>query len=147
MKAFAAILCCIFATGCDVRNGAGQKADDPAMAVKSKTHEYIVQWGYRGDELAYVCIVGQRLPVGSVTGIVSGGVSGDKRDFYVCRPDGSKVAVPGKIQLFELIDGQYRESTERVSLGEFKAFEASLPEEYSIDAVVRFAQDRRRHQK
>ena len=117
------------------------------MAVQSKTHLYTVQWGYRGDELAYVCIAGKRLPGERVTGLISGGVNGGKRDFFVHRPDGKRVAVPGKIQLFEFIDDQYRESSERVSLAEFRAFEASHPEEYSIDALVRFAQHRRKNQR
>jgi hypothetical protein len=147
MKLFAIICLCIFGIGCDVRYNQGratQIADDPTVAVRTKTHLYAVQWGYRGDELAYVCIVGQRLPTEEVTGIMTGKVSGNEREFYVSRPDGSKVAVPGKIQLFELIDGQYSESTKRVSLEEFTAFQKSNPDEYTIAALVHFAEGRRR---
>ncbi len=146
MKLFAIICLCIFGIGCDVRDNAGratQKADDPLMAASTKTHAYVVQWGYRGDDLAYVSIVGQRLPTEEVTGIVSGKVSGNRRDFHVRRPDGSEVAVPGKVQLFELIDGQYSEGTQRVSLEEFTAFTKSKPDEYSIAALVHFAEGRR----
>jgi hypothetical protein len=146
VKLFAVICLCVFGSGCDVRVNTGratQKADDAAMAENTKTHVYGVQWGYRGDDLAYVSIVGQRVPAGTVTGIVSGTVSGSRRDYYVHRPDGSKIPVPGRIQLFELIDGRYSESTQRVSLAEFTAFRESRPDEYSIAALVRFAEDRR----
>ena len=92
MKLFAIVCLCIFGIGCDVRDNAGratQKADDPSMAATTKTHVYVVQWGYRGDDLGYVSIVGQRLPTEVGTGFVSGTVSGDRRDFHVSRPDGS----------------------------------------------------------
>ncbi len=143
MKLASAILC-IIVSGCYARvdTGGTQKGDDPSMAERTKTHLYVIQWGYRADDLAYVSIVGERHPAASVKGIVSGSVLRGRRDYYVHRPDGSKVAVPGNIQLFELIDGRYRESTQRVSLAEFTAFKETSPEEYSIAALVRFAEDR-----
>ena len=147
MKASLFISLCVFMCGCDVhvnKERSAAKADDPSMAVSTKTHLYCVQWGYRVDDLAYVSIVGQRLPREKVSGLVTGAISGSRRDFYVHRPDGSKVAVPGAVQLFELIDGHYKQSTKSVSLAEFTAFMESRPGEYSIAALVHFAENRRR---
>jgi len=143
-----AVALCALAMGCDVRISTGVSSpitNDHAMAESTKTHLYQVQWGYRGDSLAYVCFVGSRFPVDSVTGIVA--ASGRRGEYFVHRPDGSKVAIPGKHQLFELIDGRYRESTQKVSSAEFEAFTASRRAEYSIDALVRFAESLRRNTK
>lgn len=123
--------------------------DNPSLAVSSKTHMYAIGWGYHKDRLEYVAFSGEKLP-SSATGIVNGEISRDikqdgtmagsvKRNFWIARPDGTKVSLPSTVQLFEKIDGKYFESNERVTLEEFKAFLDSKPDEYDIPHLVAFS--------
>jgi hypothetical protein len=57
----------------------------------------------------------------------------------ITRPGGATVKLPGGIKLVEIIDGQYKESSERVSLQDFDAFLESRPEAYTIDNLLKFA--------
>ena len=60
----------------------------------------------------------------------------------VTRPDGSILKLPANVKLVEIIDGQYKESSERVSLQDFEAFLESKPDVYTIDNLLRFADTR-----
>jgi hypothetical protein len=57
-------------------------------------------------------------------------------------PDGTTIALDGDCQLIECIDGQYRESRERVTKAQFDAFLASKPAAYTIDALLEHAKKR-----
>jgi hypothetical protein len=56
----------------------------------------------------------------------------------LCKPDGTDVDLPNEVQLYECIDGKYRESRERVEKREFDAWLASNPGEYSIGALLEY---------
>lgn len=57
------------------------------------------------------------------------------------RPDGTRITFPGKVQLVEIIDGKYRESDQRVSYRQFFAFLNSVPDRYTIDALLQFVRE------
>ncbi len=58
-------------------------------------------------------------------------------------PDGSCQLLDGRIQLHEIIDGEYRCSGRKVTWGEFEAYMNETPCEYSIDSLLRFVDQRR----
>jgi hypothetical protein len=54
------------------------------------------------------------------------------------RPDGTKVQLPTDVQLMEVVDGQYLDTTRRVTLEDFEAFMDSNPASYTIENLLQF---------
>jgi hypothetical protein len=63
---------------------------------------------------------------------------------WLLKPDGSKVTLPSAVQLYEVVDSEYRESKARVSMDEFQSFMASEPKEYTISALLAFVESKRK---
>ncbi len=96
-----------------------------------------VHYGHRAGKLAYAVFRSEN--VGSLHGHLS--MVENKAIFR--RPDGSEIELPGEHLLYEVIDGKLRTSDEPVTLEELEAFLHSSPEQCSIDALLRFAEQRR----
>jgi hypothetical protein len=107
------------------------------IAVSTKTHSYVIQYGYVGNRLAYVVFSG--LKNNGENNIVEGLVTMGSHKSYITKPSGAMVQLPSDVQLFECIDGKYAESKERVSKEAFEAFLASDPKEYTINALLKFS--------
>jgi hypothetical protein len=88
--------------------------------------------------LAYVAFTGDRKPR-VFTCLVRGGTKS-----IIVKPDGTEVSLPSDAQLFENVDGEYKESPGRVSKDELEDFLKSRPDEYTIKALLDFAAARRR---
>lgn len=109
-------------------------------SANGQTHRYLVECGYTNGNLAFVVFTGERSGrFGNRVDAVS------NREAALRKPDGSSVRLPASNQLFEVIDGEFRESPERVTREEFEAFMASSPAEYTIDDLLRFAKSRRQN--
>ncbi|HVX15712.1 MAG TPA: hypothetical protein VHC22_31285 [Pirellulales bacterium] len=82
---------------------------------------------------------------GSLSEPVSSWVSGRargvrSRGVQLKKPDGTKIDLPeSDRQLYEFIDGEYREFDEKVSLRQLADFLRSQPDSLSIDALLSFA--------
>jgi len=57
------------------------------------------------------------------------------------KPDRTIITFPGKVQLVEIIDGEYRESDQRVSSSQLEAFLNSSPDSYTIDTLLQFVRE------
>jgi hypothetical protein len=95
----------------------------------------IVQ-GHRGDELLFVVFEGTTRPEGSVKSCVKSG--SDTDHVSLRKPDGTRMELPARNQLFEVFDDQFAEGTGRITKKELDAFLQSNPTEYSIAALSRF---------
>jgi hypothetical protein len=62
---------------------------------------------------------------------------------YVNRPDGSRLKLPGEVNLVEIIDGRYSECRVTVSLDDFDSFLDSNPDAFTIHNLITFATVRR----
>jgi hypothetical protein len=67
----------------------------------------------------------------------------DGRNSFL-KGDGTEVHLPGKYQLFTIIDGQDHHSNQRVTMKELDAFFDSSPHSFTIDNIEKFVADRRR---
>jgi hypothetical protein len=116
----------------------GQPSPDDAgsntMAVVKGAMVWSVSCGWRGEQLTYVVLQGS--DVGSTAPMQLS--SGDTAALHL--PDGTDVQLPDSHLLHELVNGRYRTSDARVTFGELKAFLASGPDEYTIDAVRAFVE-------
>jgi hypothetical protein len=54
------------------------------------------------------------------------------------RPDGTIVTLPGPIRIVEIIDGEYKDSCDGVSLETLDAFVAAKPAAFTIEGLLRF---------
>jgi hypothetical protein len=62
-----------------------------------------------------------------------------RQDACITKPNGQRITLPSDNQLFECIDGKYRESQGKVDRKVFEAFMESNPQEYTINALLAFA--------
>lgn len=93
--------------------------------------------GYRYGRLAYVVFEEAE---GTLKSKVQESYSRHHRDVKFKKPDGRIVHLPNAIQLYEFIDGQFRQSPVRVTRAEFEAFMDSDPERYCNDSLLAFVQ-------
>lgn len=112
------------------------------LAIQSDGSRVQVDYGYRShrflnvpERLDYVAFHDTRdLWVAVHHG--PGGIGGA----YLHKPDGTDVELPNEVQLYEHIDSKYRESRERIEKRQFDAWLASNPGNYSIDALLEYAE-------
>jgi hypothetical protein len=118
----------------------------------TKTHNYMIQWGVLKEDpgrLAFVAVLGRPSsggwPANELVKAGSRAKGGTDSVGYATlkRPDGTEVQLPTSNQLFEDIDGQYKESPGDVTLAEFDAFRASRPDSYTIESLLSFVQKHR----
>ncbi len=95
------------------------------------------RYGYRYERLAYVVFEEEE---GTLKSKVHVPYSRLHREVNFNKPDGEIVHLPNAIQLYEFIDGQFRQSQVRVTRAEFEAFMDSSPDQYSIDSLLKFVQ-------
>lgn len=126
-------------------NDCRPKLDGCTTSTKTKSHLCMVQYGWDdGGYLAYAVLQSRALPArGGIHGLVTQGT--DKA--ILTKPDGTSVRLPSDVQLYECIDGVFRESDKKVTKDQMKAFIASEPEIYSIDALLKFAKQSQRPRK
>lgn len=100
---------------------------------------YWISWGTKNDKLQYVVfLVGPRF--GSLDNPIQIQEYPWEVTAKLLKPDGSQIELDGHKQQFEIVvEGQYRESDERVTLKQFNAFMNSNPDEYTIERLVEFA--------
>ena len=108
-------------------------------AITTDGSTYVIATGSQEDELVFVAIAGRSIDSmddDGVESIVSGGATVGENWHWLLRPDGTKTKLPADRQLFELIDGQWRESDRRVTLNEWNGFLDSDPQRISIGAFL-----------
>jgi hypothetical protein len=93
-------------------------------------------WGETKDGLAFVMFEHGTPPGGHR--ISSKSNSQGKNEGWLLKPDGTKVQLPTNAQLHEVINGAYRERDGRVTAEQLKAFLASRPKQYTVDALLGF---------
>jgi hypothetical protein len=114
-------------------------ADYPAITFTEErpsvgNEKWYVCWGETKDGLAFV-LFEQGTPPGGHRILTKPDGQG-KNEGWLLKPDGARLQLPTRVQLYE-IDGQCREREGRVSLDQLKAFLASKPDRYTIDALLR----------
>jgi hypothetical protein len=98
---------------------------------------WAISSGTKNDRLVYAVFAGGK---GEVPSHVTVKLSGRyNHSAVLTKPDGMEIRLDGKKQLFEIVDGKYRDSDERVTLNQFNAFMKSNPEEYTIEQLLEFA--------
>jgi len=93
-------------------------------------------YGRRFGQLVYV--VFQEESSGSISQVVSVKGHADEDKVILRTPDDKEIRLPNETQLYEIVDGKFRSSPERVTLGQLEAFIASSPRHYTIDALLEF---------
>lgn len=93
----------------------------------------MVDYGYRFGKLAWVVFNHSDGPQ------VCSSVQGSETEPVLGLPDGRKLPLPNRIQLYEVINGVYRESAVRVTRRQFEAFMASNPKDCAIDSLISFS--------
>ncbi len=105
-----------------------------------------LSYGTRFGKLVYVVL--QHKSSGSMTPAVHEGedrsgmragiwIGNEKRMVFEA-PDGKEIDLPNETQLYEIVDGKFRSSPERVTKEQLDAFLASNPKRYTIDALLAF---------
>ena len=138
-------------TGCD----SAADISKTTRGGRTTSHNWMMEYGIRDQELVFLVIVGRSLSA-QVEGIVSEAHVGDadvsfrigrpgaRAGFVLKKPDGQMVDILATGQLFEVIDGQYRQSTERITLNEWNTFQNSAPEHWGIQSLLEFVEALRR---
>ena len=115
--------------------------DGRTQTVSSDTHLGMVQYGWdQSGQLVYAVLIWERRPaLHSVPGPVTQG----SEESWLKKPDGTRVRLPTATQLYEYLEGEFRESNERVTKEELEAFLDARPGECTVEALLAFAKSRR----
>ena len=113
--------------------------EEPRVEVDGKRYE--ICWGETWAEgkhwLSFV-LFEQNAPSGHPNRVLTKPDAQWKNEGWLVKPDGTKIQLPTDVQLHEIIGGQYRQRQGRVTTEQLKAFLASKPKEYTVDALLRF---------
>jgi hypothetical protein len=112
-------------------------AESKSVTVLSDSYIWIIQYQYTNEDLDFVAFTGK--PKDALDDVLDGLVSMGSHDSSLTKPDGTEITLPSSAQLYELVDGNYRESKARVSKKEFQLFMASNAQQYTIDSLLAFA--------
>lgn len=118
--------------------------DGWTKSIQTEKGLWMVTAGFTsGKELVYAVFQKEDSnEPGKIESIVIGsGTLRDGKQMFQARietPDGIKADLIGNFGLYEYIDGQFRKSTEEVSMSQFEDFMASAPQEYTIEALLNF---------
>jgi hypothetical protein len=110
-----------------------------SVSAQTQTHEWVVSYGTKNDHLVYAVFAGHLKRQGVVQPMKFLFSGDDRLSPVFIKPDGVEVPLTGTKQLFEIVDGQYRDSDERVTLDQFNALMDSNPDEYGIEQLMEFA--------
>ncbi|MBI4601622.1 MAG: hypothetical protein HY721_06640 [Planctomycetes bacterium] len=97
---------------------------------------YYVGHGTRYGKLAYVVFQREK---GSLTAPV-GSDSEGRAHLRLPGGSGEKLRLPGRSQIYEIVEGRLQGSEHRVTLEQFRAYMASDPPEPSLGGLLRFAE-------
>jgi hypothetical protein len=125
------------------QTGANPMDNQITIAASTDQTSYIIQYGLKGDDLMYIAVTGEKKPNNGFPALVVMG----SRSTYLRKPNGEKITLPTTIQLFECINGHYREIRGRVTTRELQHFFQSNPTDYSIQALLESVQKQRAHKK
>jgi hypothetical protein len=118
--------------------GGGDNNVDIAREHRAVT----VHWGPRWDRLSYVVFL-EASDERKIRYAVQSDIVNDRVRTVLETPDGRCIRLPNRTQLYEIVDGKFRTSAERVTREEFDAFMRSSPKACTIDALLQFARSRR----
>lgn len=122
----------------------GPLSTQMSIATGTDTHIVAVQYGYMKDgTVGYIAFTARKKPqkVSAIVTMTSDSMGSHKA--YLTKPNGEIITLPSDKQLFECIDGRYAESEEKVDKEVFEAFLASKPKEYTIKALLAFAEKKK----
>jgi hypothetical protein len=109
-------------------------------SVPTKAGLWLLVYAFNGDALSYAVITGPS--VGEVHGHShSGGDSTGKLWAYVDKPDGTEISVLNSGRIFFFSTTNFAECPQHISGKTFRDFLDSQPSDYSISALLRFAEE------
>ena len=113
-----------------------KKPIDNGLSASSDEKALHASYGYRFGRLAYVVFV-EKCFGESMSSPVHGSSKWDGEVGFLT-PDGDRIRLPNRTQLYEIVDGKLGTSPERVTRADFEAFLESRTKRYTIDALLSF---------
>lgn len=115
-----------------------ERYEERTTTAITSTHIWAIQYGFSDKNLIFVLFRGEDQKLGVSGGGVMGPNGNGSFGGGFVRPDGTWVTMPNRTQLYEIVDGKYKECDRRVTFAQLQNFLASNPDAYTIDRLLQF---------